>query len=102
MVDGRGPSEAGPSAPPTAGKRVAKHWLTQVGSVLARLGIEHIPAYSLQARGEECLRFALRAPTGGNRRRWHFVVVTNPVKRRAIADLYRKRQSPTSSSHRVR
>ena len=39
---------------------------------------------------EECLRIALQAPTGGNRQQWHFVVVTDPAKRRAIADLYRK------------
>ena len=31
---------------------------------------------------EECLRIALPAPTGGNRQRWHFVVVTDPAKRR--------------------
>jgi nitroreductase len=39
---------------------------------------------------EECLRIALQAPTGGNRQRWHFVVVTDPARRRGIADLYRK------------
>lgn len=39
---------------------------------------------------EECLEIALQAPTGGNRQRWHFVVVTDPAKRRAIAELYRK------------
>ena len=36
---------------PTAGQPVAKQALTQVGRALARLGIEHIPAYSAQARG---------------------------------------------------
>ena len=39
---------------------------------------------------EECLEIALQAPTGGNRQQWHFVVVTDAAKRRAIADLYRK------------
>ena len=39
---------------------------------------------------EECLRIALQAPTGGNRQRWHFVVVTDAAKRRAIAELYRR------------
>lgn len=34
-----------------AGGRVARHDLTQVGRALAQLGIEHIPAYSPQARG---------------------------------------------------
>lgn len=36
---------------PTAGGRVDRTQLTQVGRALARLGIEHIPAYSPQARG---------------------------------------------------
>ena len=36
---------------PTAGEAVDKKQLTQVGRALARLGIEHIPAYSPQARG---------------------------------------------------
>ena len=39
---------------------------------------------------EDCLRVALQAPTGGNRQRWHFVVVTDAAKRRAIAALYRR------------
>lgn len=36
---------------PTAGEKVAKAQQTQVGRALAHLGIEHIPAYSPQARG---------------------------------------------------
>ena len=36
---------------PKAGGRVDKAQLTQVGRALQRLGIEHIPAYSPQARG---------------------------------------------------
>ena len=36
---------------PEAGGKVAKDVLTQVGRALARLGIEHIPAYSPEARG---------------------------------------------------
>jgi transposase len=34
-----------------AGQKVSKTHLTQVGEVLKRLGIEHIPSYSPQARG---------------------------------------------------
>jgi transposase len=34
-----------------AGEKVAKDQLTQVGRALAQLGIEHIPAYSPEARG---------------------------------------------------
>jgi len=36
---------------PKAGEKVAKEHLTQVGRALAQLGIEHIPAYSPEARG---------------------------------------------------
>ena len=36
---------------PEAGGKVAKEVLTQVGRALGQLGIEHIPAYSPQARG---------------------------------------------------
>jgi transposase len=36
---------------PKAGQPVAKDVLTQVGRALARLGVEHIPAYSPEARG---------------------------------------------------
>jgi transposase len=36
---------------PNAGEAVDKERLTQVGRALARLGIEHIPAYSPEARG---------------------------------------------------
>jgi transposase len=36
---------------PTAGGKVSQTNLTQVGEALARLGVEHIPSYSPQARG---------------------------------------------------
>jgi transposase len=36
---------------PKAGEKVSKTQLTQVGRALSHLGIEHIPAYSPQARG---------------------------------------------------
>lgn len=36
---------------PKAGEPVSKTHLTQVGEVLKRLGVEHIPSYSPQARG---------------------------------------------------
>ncbi len=39
---------------------------------------------------EECLAIAQQAPTASNLQNWHFVVVTDPAKRRALADVYRK------------
>ena len=38
---------------------------------------------------EECLNIALQAPTGGNRQGWHFIVVEDPAKRLALAEIYR-------------
>jgi nitroreductase len=38
----------------------------------------------------ECLTIALQAPTGGNDQRWHFVVVTDPSTRSAVADVFRR------------
>ena len=37
---------------------------------------------------EECLRVALQAPTGSNRQGWHWLVVEDPAKKQALADLY--------------
>jgi nitroreductase len=39
---------------------------------------------------EECIVAAQQAPSGGNLQTWGFVVVTEPQKRTALADLYRK------------
>jgi nitroreductase len=39
---------------------------------------------------EECLRIAQQSPSGSNRQGWHFVIVTDAAKRRALADLYRQ------------
>lgn len=39
---------------------------------------------------EDCLRLSQQAPTGGNRQGWRWVVVTDPEKRAALAEIYRK------------
>lgn len=38
---------------------------------------------------ERCIEIALQAPTGSNAQGWHFVVVTDAAKKRAIRDHYR-------------
>jgi nitroreductase len=38
----------------------------------------------------ECLELALQAPTPGSGEGWHFIVVTDPSQREALAALYRK------------
>nr|WP_261575347.1 nitroreductase family protein [Frankia gtarii] len=39
---------------------------------------------------QECIELAVQAPTGRNRQRWHFVVVTDSERRRALADVFRR------------
>lgn len=39
---------------------------------------------------KECLEAALQSPTGSNSQSWQWMVVTDPDKRAALADIYRK------------
>jgi nitroreductase len=39
---------------------------------------------------EKCLEIAVQAPTPSNLQNWHFVIVTDPAKKKALADLYRR------------
>lgn len=39
---------------------------------------------------EECIRTAVQAPTGVNSEGWRFLIVTDPEKKQALADLYRR------------
>jgi nitroreductase len=61
--------------------------LTTTRAVRKRLDFER-PVDPALVR--ECLEVALQAPTGSNAQGWHFVVVTDPEKRRGLAELYRK------------
>ena len=38
----------------------------------------------------ECIALAQQAPTGGNQQSWRWLVVTDPVKRLALAEIYRQ------------
>ncbi len=53
----------------------------------------------------ECLEIALQAPTGSNAQGWQWMVVTDPAKRLALAELYRKGwavyPSMQASAHQV-
>ena len=63
------------------------HLLTSTRSVRKRLDFaKAVPRNVI----EQCLEIALQAPTGGNQQNWHFVVVTDEGKRKALADLYRR------------
>jgi len=47
---------------------------------------------------QECLELAFQAPTGGNLQGWHFVLVTEPRRKKALAELYRKSKSENDPS----
>lgn len=49
----------------------------------------------------ECLRVGIQAPTGGNAQRWRWVIVDDPEKRRALAELYRKSFMPYMEARRA-
>ncbi len=42
----------------------------------------------------ECVDLAFQAPTGSNRQGWHFMIVGDPAKKKALADLYGKHFDP--------
>jgi len=61
--------------------------LTTTRAVRRRLDVERpVPLEVVR----ECLSIALQAPSGSNAQGWHFVVVTDPAKRMALADVYRR------------
>ncbi|MED7953272.1 MULTISPECIES: nitroreductase family protein [unclassified Streptomyces] len=64
----------------------AEQLLTTTRAVRKRLDLTRPVARELV---EECLALATQAPTGRNRQRWDFVIVTDPARRAALADLYR-------------
>ncbi len=59
--------------------------LTTTRSVRKRLDFDRPVERSIV---EECLQIALQAPTGSNSQGWHWVVVEDPAKRKALADIY--------------
>lgn len=61
--------------------------LTTTRAVRKRLDFEKPVAMPVL---RECLEIALQAPSGSNSQGWHFVIVTDPAKKKAIADLYLK------------
>ncbi|MEV8399576.1 nitroreductase family protein [Streptomyces niveus] len=47
---------------------------------------------------EECVDLATQAPTGRNRQRWHFLVVTDDARRRAVGDIFRRALAANQSA----
>lgn len=63
------------------------HVLTTTRSVRKRLDLTRTVEDEVL---QQCIDIALQAPNGGNRGRYHFIVVTDPGKRAGLADIYRK------------
>ncbi len=63
------------------------HLLTTTRSVRRRLDLNRPVEPELI---EECIEIAIQAPSGSNLQGWNFVVVTDPERRRKLADVYRK------------
>jgi nitroreductase len=63
------------------------HVLTTTRSVRKRLDLTRPVEPELITR---CLEIAVQAPSGSNRQRWHFVVITDPDLKLGIAELYRR------------
>jgi nitroreductase len=61
--------------------------LTTTRSVRKRLDFSNPVDPAVVAR---CIEIAMQAPTGSNAQGWQFVVVTDPAKRKGIADLYKQ------------
>ncbi|MCU7723801.1 nitroreductase family protein [Actinoplanes sp. KI2] len=61
--------------------------LTTTRSVRKRLDLSRpVPMEVIR----ECLEIALQAPSGSNRQSWQWVVVTDPARRAAVGEFYRK------------
>jgi nitroreductase len=61
--------------------------LSTTRSVRKRLDLERPVAHATVL---ECLDLALQAPTGSNRQGWHWMFITEPEKKKALAELYKK------------
>jgi nitroreductase len=63
------------------------HVLTTTRSVRKRLDLTRPVEPELI---EQCLDIAIQAPSGSDRQKWHFVVITDPALRLGVAELYRR------------
>jgi nitroreductase len=50
---------------------------------------------------EDCIRVACQAPAGGNVQRWRWLVIDDPAKKAALADLYRRGYEPYMEAQQV-
>lgn len=65
----------------------ADELLTTTRAVRKRLDLDRpVPLEVIR----ECIEIAVQGPTGSNAQGWHWVVVTDPEKKRALGDIYRR------------
>ena len=79
----------------TIDRQAADKLLTTTRSVRKRLDLTRDVPLELI---DECIEIAMQAPTGTNAQNWAFVVVTDPDKKKAIADFYRQAGETMSGS----
>lgn len=65
--------------------------LSTTRSVRKRLDLERPVERSVV---EECIALALQAPTGSNSQSWHWMVVEDPAKKAALAEMYARHFDP--------
>jgi nitroreductase len=63
------------------------HLLTTTRSVRKRLDFSRPVEPDII---EHCIEIATQAPSASNTQRWHFVVITDPAQRAAVAEQYRR------------
>jgi nitroreductase len=73
--------------------------LTTTRSVRKRLDLDRPVPIELV---RECLEVALQAPSGSNMQTWHWVVVTDADRRRAVADYYKRSYDRYTESRAAR
>ena len=73
--------------------------LTTTRSVRKRLDLNRPVERSVI---EECMRIAQQAPSASNRQHWHFVVVTDAAKRKALGELYLKARLASQANRAAR
>jgi nitroreductase len=82
----------------TLDRATVDHLLTTTRAVRKRLDLDREVEPEVI---EECLQLAIQAPTGGNSQGWRWIVVTDPDKRMALAEMYRKVWEPYIAASRA-
>ncbi|MFI2644195.1 nitroreductase family protein [Streptomyces sp. NPDC018610] len=91
MQEKKESAHEGHGAAPATGPLSAEELLTTTRSVRRRLDLERPVDVRLV---REALTMALQAPNGSNDQPWQWIVVTDPARRRRLAECYRRAAGP--------